>query len=179
MDDTSADRVGGRPVNRHCRLPRKPLSEIPPPHTASRAGTVYCPSAPHSLRHKRRRTMLKGSYTLSVCALALLIAACSENAPTANTQNAPQNNFADAKAGPDGWAGTIRGTVSNVGGDPTAGAFVKLRNEDRHLTVMVVSQEDGGYVAAKLPPGNWTVQGVGGDVESKWSQPVLLPTTGS
>ncbi len=86
---------------------------------------------------------------------------------------------ADAKPGPDGWSGTIRGTITSLNGDPVEGAFVKLRNEERRLTIMVISKDAGAYQADKLPPGNWTVQAVGGDIESTWSQPVSLTNAGT
>jgi streptogramin lyase len=125
--------------------------------------------------------MLKGQYTLGVCALALLIGACSDNVQTAKTDTPgkAESSTIDARPGPDGWAGAIRGVVSGASGDPMAGAFVKLKNAERRLTIMVISKDDGGYLAANLPPGSWTVQGVGGDVESRWSEPVSLSGMGT
>jgi virginiamycin B lyase len=56
---------------------------------------------------------------------------------------------------------------------------VKLKTPDRRLTIMVISQDGGGYTADRLPPGNWMVQAVGGDIESAWSDPVTLTQNGT
>src|SRR4029077_20740345 len=45
-------------------------------------------------------------------------------------------------------------------------------NADRHLTFMVVSQEQGRFEANDLPPGRYVVQGIGAGVESSKSAPV-------
>ena len=68
--------------------------------------------------------------------------------------------------------GTLQGVVRNSSGQPLAGAFIKLRNPQRRLTVMVISQDQGRYTAADLPPGKYAVQGVGNAFESAWSAPV-------
>jgi streptogramin lyase len=116
----------------------------------------------------------------SFAALAFLIAGCSDSGvQTGGTETPAGNTQADAKPGPDGWSGTVRGTVTNLNGDPIEGAFVKLRNTERRLTVMVVSKDLGAFEAGKLPPGNWEVQAVGGDLESKWSAPVAVSSTGA
>ena len=56
---------------------------------------------------------------------------------------------------------------------------MKLRNDERRLTVMVISKDAGAYSADNLPSGNWEVQAVGGDIESTWSQPVSLTNAGT
>ena len=56
---------------------------------------------------------------------------------------------------------------------------MKLRNDERRLTVMVISKDAGAYSADRLPPGDWKVQAVGGDIESTWSQPVSLTNAGT
>jgi streptogramin lyase len=68
--------------------------------------------------------------------------------------------------------GSVQGVVNNASGQPVAGAFVKLKNTDRRLTFMVISQEQGRFSVNDLPPGQYTVQGVGAGFESKWSAPV-------
>src|SRR5262249_3155941 len=68
--------------------------------------------------------------------------------------------------------GVVQGVVNNAAGQPVAGAMVKLVNADRRLTFMVVSQEQGRFEANDLPPGRYTVQGIGGDFESVKSAPV-------
>jgi streptogramin lyase len=125
--------------------------------------------------------MLKGHLRLGICAAALILLGCSEGGNVTATSNGSpsQTASADAKPGPDGWSGTIRGTITSLNGDPVEGAFVKLRNEERRLTIMVISKDAGAYQADKLPPGNWTVQAVGGDIESTWSQPVSLTNGGT
>jgi streptogramin lyase len=126
--------------------------------------------------------MLKGQLTLTVCAVALLMAACSEQ----DVQSSGDKSSGEATqtaalpgAGPDGWAGAVRGQVTNIAGVPVEGAYVKLRNEQRRLTVMVISKDEGGFIAGNLPSGSWTVQAVGGDVESDWSQPVSVGAMGT
>jgi hypothetical protein len=39
---------------------------------------------------------------------------------------------------------------------------VKLKNDQKRLTFMVVSREQGRFEAKDLPPGSYRVQGVGG-----------------
>lgn len=65
--------------------------------------------------------------------------------------------------------GVLQGVVKNAGGAPLAGAFVKLKNAEKRLTFMVVSQDQGRYTAKNLPPGKYVVQGVGGEMESDWT----------
>ena len=58
--------------------------------------------------------------------------------------------------------------VSDASGQPIAGAFVKLKNDERRLTFMVISQGQGRFEAKDLPPGTYRVQGVGGGYQSAW-----------
>jgi virginiamycin B lyase len=67
---------------------------------------------------------------------------------------------------------TIEGTVQDASGKPVAGAFVKLKNNERHLEFMVVSQAQGHYTVANLPAGQYVIQGVGGGYQSNLSAPV-------
>src|SRR3954453_3271075 len=64
--------------------------------------------------------------------------------------------------------GSVQGVVSDASGQPVAGAFVKLKNDERRLTFMVISQEQGRFEAKDLPPGQYRVQGVGGGYQSAW-----------
>ena len=63
-------------------------------------------------------------------------------------------------------AGSLQGVVTSSSGDPVSGAFVKLKNAERRLTFMVISQAEGRYTASNLPAGKYVVQGVGGDHQS-------------
>src|SRR5215831_3945830 len=67
-------------------------------------------------------------------------------------------------------AGVLQGVVKDNGGAPVAGAFVKMKNAERRLTFMVVSQAQGRYTA-NVPPGKYVVQGVGGEYQSALSAP--------
>ena len=67
--------------------------------------------------------------------------------------------------------GTLEGVVKSATGQPLTGAFVKLKNPERRLTFMVISQERGHYSATDLPTGKYTVQGVGNGFQSAWSAP--------
>jgi len=67
---------------------------------------------------------------------------------------------------------TIEGVVQDASGKPVTGAFVKLKNGDRHLEFMVISQAQGRYAAANLPAGQYSIQGVGEGFQSAVSAPV-------
>ena len=66
----------------------------------------------------------------------------------------------------------IQGVVQDATGKPVTGAFVKLKNSERHLEFMVISQARGRYDAANLPAGQYVVQGVGAGYQSGVSAPV-------
>jgi len=66
--------------------------------------------------------------------------------------------------------GVLEGVVKDNAGAPVAGAFVKMKNAERRLTFMVVSQAQGRYMA-NVPPGKYVVQGVGGEYQSALSAP--------
>jgi len=66
----------------------------------------------------------------------------------------------------------IQGVVQDASGKPATGAFVKLKNNVRHLEFMVISQAQGHYEAADLPAGQYVVQGVGAGFQSTVSGPV-------
>jgi virginiamycin B lyase len=63
-------------------------------------------------------------------------------------------------------AGILEGVVKSSSGEPLSGAYVKLINEEKHLTFMVISRAQGRYTANHLPPGKYTVQGIGNGFQS-------------
>ncbi|OFW36712.1 MAG: hypothetical protein A3J28_10480 [Acidobacteria bacterium RIFCSPLOWO2_12_FULL_60_22] len=65
--------------------------------------------------------------------------------------------------------GTITGAVKKASGEPAAGAFVKVTNTERKLVFLVISQDQGKFRAANLPPGKYQVQGIGGGMQSDLS----------
>ena len=69
-------------------------------------------------------------------------------------------------------SGSLRGVVKNSSGTPISGAFVKLKNAERRLAFMVVTQAQGRYAANKLPPGRYVAQAIGGDYQSEPSAQV-------
>jgi virginiamycin B lyase len=75
--------------------------------------------------------------------------------------------------------GSVQGVVNDSYGKPVAGAFVKLKNDERRLTFMVVSREQGQFEAKDLPPGKYRVQSVAGDQQSDWFEDVQVTTGGS
>jgi streptogramin lyase len=85
-----------------------------------------------------------------------------------------------ALAGPV-WAadtGTVTGVVSDASGKPVAGAFVKLKNDQKRLTFMVISRDQGRFEAKDLPPGQYRVQGVAGEYQSDWFSNVAVTAGG-
>ena len=80
------------------------------------------------------------------------------------------------------WAadnGSVEGVINDASGKPIAGAFVKLKNDERRLTFMVISRENGKFEAKDLPPGNYRVQGVGGGMQSEWFSNVTVNAVSS
>jgi streptogramin lyase len=67
---------------------------------------------------------------------------------------------------------TVEGVVQDASGKPVMGAFVKLKNNERHLEFMVISQAQGRYSVTNLPAGQYVVQGVGGGYQSVVSKPL-------
>ena len=86
-------------------------------------------------------------------------------------------------AAQSGWAqgdrGAVQGVINDASGRPVAGAFVKLKNDVRRLTFMVITKEQGQFDAKNLPPGQYRVQGVGGGYESDWFNNVTVTSGGS
>jgi virginiamycin B lyase len=70
--------------------------------------------------------------------------------------------------------GSVQGVVNDASGQPVTGAFVKLKNAERRLTFMVISQDNGQFRAGDLPVGQYTVQGVGGNFQSNVSKPLAV-----
>src|SRR5262249_49005912 len=71
------------------------------------------------------------------------------------------------------FAGSVQGVVKDASGQALSGAYVKLFNPEKRLTFMLVSQAQGRYTMNNLPPGNYTVQGIGNGFQSK-PTPVTL-----
>ena len=71
------------------------------------------------------------------------------------------------------FAGSVQGVVKSASGQALPGAYVKLINPERRLTFMLVSQAQGRYSMNNLPPGDYTVQGIGNGFQSK-PTPVAL-----
>ncbi len=67
---------------------------------------------------------------------------------------------------------TVEGVVQDASGKPVTGAFVKLKNNERHLEFMVISQAEGHYTVGNLPAGQYVIQGIGGGYQSNVSAPV-------
>jgi hypothetical protein len=65
------------------------------------------------------------------------------------------------------FAGSVQGVVKSASGQALPGAYVKLINAERRLTFMLVSQAQGRYTMNNLPPGTYTVQGIGNGFQSK------------
>ena len=74
--------------------------------------------------------------------------------------------------------GTVTGVVNDANGQPSAGVMVKLKNDEKRLTFMVISREQGRFDAKDLPPGTYRVQGVGGDFQSRWFNGVTVTAGG-
>jgi streptogramin lyase/mono/diheme cytochrome c family protein len=86
--------------------------------------------------------------------------------------------LAMVSAAPAQTTASVTGVVNDASGQPVTGAFVKLKNDQKRLTFMVVSRAQGRFEAKDLPPGSYRVQGVGGDRQSKWSPEVAVAAGG-
>ena len=64
------------------------------------------------------------------------------------------------------YSGAISGVVKYASGQAAAGAYVKAKNAERHLTYMVISQDQGRYRFKDLPPGKFEIQAIGGGMQS-------------
>src|SRR5205807_274518 len=74
--------------------------------------------------------------------------------------------------------GTVTGVINDGSGQPVAGAFVKIKNDQKRLTFMVISREQGRFDAKDLPPGTYRVQGVGGGYQTQWFNNVTVTNGG-
>src|ERR1041385_4089522 len=63
--------------------------------------------------------------------------------------------------------GSLQGVVKNATGAPVTGAFVKLKNSERRLTYMVISQAQGRFSISTLPSGKYLAQAIGGELQSE------------
>jgi streptogramin lyase len=123
--------------------------------------------------------------SVSIVAALLFAAGCSAEQQTQAEPEATDVASAPAASTPtpvydeESYSGVIEGVVRDASGNPVAGAYVKLRNDARRLLFMHISQDGGNYTAIKLPPGNYSVQAVGGDFESDWSAPVKITDAGN
>ena len=113
----------------------------------------------------------KNQTLIGLIASVLLAAGCSAE-PSADMA-------ADTAVRPEGHSGVLQGVVTDSSGQPLTGAFVKLKNAERRLTFMFISQDEGRYTANKLPEGSYVVQGVGNDFQSAWSAPVDVSEQGT
>jgi len=62
---------------------------------------------------------------------------------------------------------SISGVVKNSAGQPVSGAFVRVRNAEKNLSFIVVSQQQGRYTTPNLLPGSYTVESFGGGFQAK------------
>jgi len=69
-------------------------------------------------------------------------------------------------------AGTLTGVITDAAGAPVAGAFVQMKNAERRLNFMVITQEQGKYANDRLPAGKYVVQAIGGEHQSAPSTPI-------
>src|SRR5262245_14016100 len=68
--------------------------------------------------------------------------------------------------------GTLTGVITDAAGAPVAGAFVQMKNAERRLNFMVITQEQGKFTNARLPAGKYVVQAIGGERQSAPSSAV-------
>jgi len=62
--------------------------------------------------------------------------------------------------------GTLTGVVTDAAGRPLEGAFVQMKNAERRLAFMVITQAQGQYTSNRLPAGKYVVQAIGGEQQS-------------
>jgi mono/diheme cytochrome c family protein len=79
----------------------------------------------------------------------------------------------------DVYHGVVEGVVKDASGKPVAGAFVRLKNPEKRLGFMVISQDGGTFSAKELPSGNYDVQSIGGDLQSKVAAKIAVPENGT
>ena len=69
---------------------------------------------------------------------------------------------------------SIAGVVKDDSGKPAVGASVKVKNVERGISVLVISQDKGRYRIPNLIPGKYTIQAQGGGMESEPNATVEL-----
>ena len=62
---------------------------------------------------------------------------------------------------------TISGVIEDSAGQPVSGAFVRVRNAEKNLSFIVVSQQQGRYTTPNLLPGTYAVESFGGGFQGK------------
>ena len=72
--------------------------------------------------------------------------------------------------------GTLTGVVTDATGKPLEGAFVQMKNAERRLSFMVITQAQGRYTNNRLPAGKYVVQAIGGEQQSAPSATVDVTT---
>src|SRR5947207_5966695 len=77
-------------------------------------------------------------------------------------------------ASAQGAVGTLTGVITDAAGSAVEGAFVQMRNAERRLNFMVITQEQGKYSIDRLPAGKYVVQSIGGEHQSAPSSPVEM-----
>src|SRR5205085_204377 len=82
--------------------------------------------------------------------------------------------IATASAQAPGERGSVQGVINDASGQPVAGAYVKLKNDERRLTFLVISKAQGQFEAKDLPPGLYRVQGVAAETQSDWFSNVTV-----
>src|SRR5438105_6988360 len=80
-------------------------------------------------------------------------------------------SFSGAASAQDA-AGRLTGVITDAAGAPVAGAFVQMKNAERRLNFMVITQEQGKYTIDRLPAGKYVVEAIGGEHQSGPSSPV-------
>ncbi len=68
--------------------------------------------------------------------------------------------------------GNLTGVITDAAGAPVAGAFVQMKNAERRLNFMVITQEQGKFTNPRLPAGKYVVQAIGGERQSAPSSAV-------
>jgi len=75
--------------------------------------------------------------------------------------------------------GILQGVVKDSSGAPVSGAFVKVKNAERRLTFMIISQAQGRYSLSNLPTGKYVVQAIGGEYQSEPSAQTDVTSVGA
>src|SRR5262249_31967563 len=57
--------------------------------------------------------------------------------------------------------GTLTGVITDAAGAPGAGAFGQMKNAERRLNFMVITQEEGKFSNPRLPARKYVVQAIG------------------